>query len=212
MSRFRDIGPRPLPAGMPRPVQMLAAHLQRLPGVGEKTSQRYALALATGDAAQAAALAEGILAMLRSVHTCPRCGGLADAHPCGICSDSKRDDALLCVVGRQVDLMAIERSGAMRGRYFVLGRLLNPLEGVGLDELPVGHLRARLLDGVQEVLLALPSSVEGQATAMALGQVLRDVPGVRWTRIAQGVSAGADLEYADALTLSAAIGGRSAVT
>ncbi len=220
MSRRDNASPSPLPAGMPQSILDLARHFQFLPGVGEKTAQKFALALATGDAARAEGLAHAIRLTLATVRTCGTCGGLCDDQGhgwtgipvCYICADSKRDAGLLCVVGRQVDLMAVERSGAMRGRYFVLGRLLSPLEGVDLADLPVARLRQRIEAGVVEVLLALPSSVEGAATTFALERELRAAaPAMRVTRIAQGVSAGADLEYADALTLSAAIAGRAEV-
>jgi len=211
---------RPLPGGMPRIVQALAAHFQRLPGVGERTSQRFAMHMATGDAAYAKGLAVILDALHDKIVPCPRCNGLAECvegeappHLCGVCRDSKRDDGLLCVVAHQADLMVVEKTGAMRGRYFVLGRLVSPLDGVGIEELPVdGLLRAisRATGGV-EVLLALPVTVEGEATAMAIQRELASVPGVRVTAIARGVPHGGELEFADAVTLTRAITGRAEV-
>ena len=210
----------PLPGGMPRIVAALAAHLQRLPGVGERTAHRFAMHLATGDAAYAKALATVLDALHSKVVACPRCNGLAErvdgAEPpylCAVCRDSKRDENLLCVVARQADLMVIEKTGAMRGRYFVLGRLVSPLDGIGVDELPVDDLLRAISRGTGsiEVLLALPATVEGDATAMAIQRELASVPNVRVTAIAQGVSHGGELEFADAVTLYRAIAGRSEV-
>lgn len=128
---------------------------------------------------------------------------------CSICADPRRDQTLLCVVARIQDLLAIERSGAMRGRYFVLGRLLSPLDGVGPDELPLEALRARIRQGVEELVVATPPSVDGEATALHLAQQLAGE--VRVTRIASGVPHGGDLEFADAVTLGRAMSGRRAL-
>src|SRR5262249_27296201 len=146
---------------------------------------------------------------------CERCGNIADPDPgepavCAICRDSRRDASLLCVVARVQDLLAIERSGAMRGRYFVLGRLLSPLEGVGAEELPLDALRARVQAAeapVKEVLVATPPSVDGEATALLIARELGAM-GVKVTRIASGVPHGGDLEFADQVTLGRAIEGR----
>jgi recombination protein RecR len=127
---------------------------------------------------------------------------------CAICRDSRRDPALLCVVARVQDLLAVERSGAMRGRYFVLGRLLSPLDGIGPEELPLPALRQRITaDGVREVIVATPPSVDGEATALLLGRELAR-SGVSVSRIASGVPHGGDLEFADQITLGRAIDGR----
>lgn len=200
---------------MPRPIADLAQRFQRLPGVGEKASLRYALAMATGDPEAASGLAAALTAMPAVVGICSRCNGLAERVGdgpvvCGICADTRRDASLLCVVARQVDMMALERTGAMRGRYFILGRLLSPLDGIGLDDLPVAALRAAVATGVAEVLLALPSSVDGEATAMVLARELA-ATGVRVTGLARGVSHGSDLEFADAVTITRAIQGRGEV-
>lgn len=209
---------RPLPGGMPRIVMALAQHLQRLPGVGERTAQRYAMHLASGEVAYAKGLATVLGALHDKIVACQRCNGLAERaeetpHLCAVCRDGKRDDNLLCVVARQADLMVVEKTGAMRGRYFVLGRLVSPLDGIGIDELPVdGLLRAISMGtGSVEVLLALPVTVEGEATAMAIQRELANVPHVRVTAIARGVPHGGELEFADAVTLTRAISGRAEV-
>jgi recombination protein RecR len=161
-------------------VQRLVKLLSRLPGVGEKTAQRYVLWLLTADEALA-----------RSLGT-----------------DGKRDAKVLCVVARVHDLMAIERAGAMRGRYFVLGKLLSPLEGVGPEDLPLARLVERIRgDGVTEVIVATPPSVDGEATALLLKRELAPL-GVAVTRIASGVPHGGDLEFADPITMGRALAGR----
>ncbi len=188
--------------------------LARLPGVGEKTAQRYLLFLATADPAIARDLGLELAQLSEHVRPCERCGNLAETENagvgaiCEICSDAKRDASLLCVVGRVHDLIAIERSGAMRGRYFVLGRLLSPLEGVGPEDLPIGALVDRIReDGVTEIILATPPSVDGEATALLLKRDLAEL-GVRMSRIASGVPHGGDLEFADPITMGRAFFGR----
>jgi recombination protein RecR len=202
--------------GLPGRLSRVAQLLARLPGVGEKTAQRFALFLATADDGSTARELGGELAELREhVRPCERCGHIAEVDEdaraiCSICRDTRREDGLLCIVARVQDLLAIERSGAMRGRYFVLGRLLSPLEGVGSDELPLAMLRARIRDAeqpVHEVLVATPPSVDGEATALLLARELGAM-GVQVTRIASGVPHGGDLEFADQVTLGRAIEGR----
>lgn len=196
---------------MARVAQLLA----RLPGVGEKTAQRFALFLVTGDESTARELGAELAGLREHVRPCEQCGHIAEvgegaAVVCAICRDPRRDGALLCVVARVQDLLAIERSGAMRGRYFVLGRLLSPLEGIGAEELPLAALKARVCDPeqpVREVLVATPPSVDGEATALLLARELGAL-GVQVTRIASGVPHGGDLEFADQVTLGRAIEGR----
>jgi recombination protein RecR len=209
---------------MPERLARVAQLLARLPGVGEKTAQRFALFLATADETVSRELGRALAELRDHVRPCHRCGNIADAEPgepavCSICRDTRRDDALLCVVGRVQDLLAIERSGAMRGRYFVLGRLLSPLEGVGAEELPLDALKERVRaaageDGgsapkppIAEVLVATPPSVDGEATALLVARELEGL-GARVTRIASGVPHGGDLEFADQVTLGRAIAGR----
>ena len=188
--------------------------LARLPGVGEKTAQRYLLFLLTADESLAKDLAGELAELHARVRPCARCGNLADVDApdaeavCAICADHKRDPHLLCVVGRVHDLVAIERAGSMRGRYFVLGKLLSPLEGVGPEELPIPRLVARIkADGVTEVIVATPPSVDGEATALLLKRELLPL-GVSLTRIASGVPHGGDLEFADPITMGRALAGR----
>lgn len=198
-------------------VRRLVSLLSRLPGVGEKTAQRYVLHLLTADAQIARDLGAELATLHDELRPCERCGNVAEVvqgapagQPvtCDICNDQKRDPRVLCVVGRVHDLMAIERTGAMRGRYFVLGRLLSPLEGVGPEQLPLPRLVSRIKeDGVTEVIVATPPSVDGEATALLLKRELGPY-GVAMTRIASGVPHGGDLEYADPITMGRALSGR----
>lgn len=213
--------------GLPERLGRVVSLLARLPGVGDKTAQRYALFLATTDERTARDLGEALATLRDHVRPCARCGNLASREPrelaegadegplcCSICRDGKRDGSIVCVVARVQDLLAIERSGAMRGRYFVLGRLLSPLEGVGPEHLGLDRLRDIVLgrfaagdEPVREVLCATPPSVDGEATALLLARELEPL-GVSVTRIASGVPHGGDLEFADQVTLGRAIEGR----
>lgn len=200
---------------LPRHARTVARLLERLPGVGERTAARYVLHLVAEGPALAQALGKALEELHARVRPCDRCGNLADTEPaqstpptCDVCADPKRDPSLLCVVARVQDLAAIERSGAMRGRYFVLGALVSPLEGVGPDDLPLERLRQRIAeDGVREVIVATPPSVDGEATALLLARELATT-GATVSRIASGVPHGSDLEFADQVTLGRAIAGR----
>jgi recombination protein RecR len=198
---------------LPERLNKLVTLLSRLPGVGEKTAQRFVLYLVEREEL-VRRLAEELAVLPTHVRPCERCGFIAEVGEpdapvwCTICRDGKRDPRLLCIVARVQDLLAIERSGAMRGRYFVLGKLLSPLEGVGPDDLPLETLRRRLSEGqIAEVLVATPPSVDGEATALLLARELA-AAGVRVSRIASGVPHGGDLEFADQITLGRAIEGR----
>ncbi len=201
--------------------------LSRLPGVGEKTAQRYLLFLLTAEEAVARELGAELVTLRDHLKPCERCGNIAEVREddpnarvlCSVCTDNKRDASVLCVVARVSDLIAIERAGSMRGRYFVLGKLLSPLEGVGPEQLPLQKLVARIReDGVREVIVATPPSVDGEATALLLKRELASLdvgpggPGaaerVSVTRIASGVPHGGDLEFADPITMSRALAGR----
>jgi recombination protein RecR len=201
---------------LPDRLRALIHLLARLPGVGEKTAQRYVLFLAGEEGELAADLGRELAALADNVRPCERCRNLAeidgDGHAvCAICRDNRRDPTLLCVVARVQDLLAVERSSSMRGRYFVLGRLLSPLDGIGPDELPLSMLVSRIKqDGVKEIILATPPSVDGEATALFLAQELSPL-GLQLSRIASGVPHGGDLEFSDQITLGRAISGRRSV-
>lgn len=201
-----------LPDRLSRLVHLLA----RLPGVGDKTAQRFALHLITSGTDLARDLGVELGELTTALRACDRCGNIAEVDAeghalCPVCLDSRRDSSLLCVVARVQDLLAVEKSGALRGRYFVLGRLLSPLDGVGPEELPLAELRKRIdEDGVAEVIVATPPSVDGEATALLLARELGKL-GVRVSRIASGVPHGGELEFADQITLGRAIDGRRAI-
>lgn len=197
-------------------IRRLVSLLSRLPGVGEKTAGRYVLHLLTASPEVAKDIAAELATLHEEVRPCERCGNIADVVPgepvlCAVCLDERRDPHLLCVVGRVHDLMAIERTGAMRGRYFVLGRLLSPLEGIGPEDLPLPRLVGRIKDeGITEIIVATPPSVDGEATALLLKRELATT-GVAMTRIASGVPHGGDLEYADPITMGRALAGRQSL-
>ena len=201
-----------LPDALLRLIELLA----RLPGVGEKTAQRFALHLVAERTGTASALGAALTELGDRVKSCERCGNIAEVDGngravCGVCRDGRRDGSLLCIVAKVQDLLAIERSGAMRGRYFVLGRLLSPLDGIGPDELPLPRLFQRIQEeGVREVIVATPPSVDGEATALLLARELA-ARNVSVSRIASGVPHGGDLEFADQITLGRAIEGRRAL-
>lgn len=201
---------------LPDRLRLLVQLLSRLPGVGEKTAQRYALYLASEGGSLSSELGVELSSLSSKIRPCGRCGNLAEVDAdersiCAVCSDHRRDPTLLCVVARVQDLLAVERSGSMRGRYFVLGRLLSPLEGVGPGELPLQALADRVRgDGIREVIIATPPSVDGEATALLLARELSAL-GVSVTRIASGVPHGGDLEFSDQITLGRAITGRRAL-
>jgi recombination protein RecR len=196
------------PEGLRKVIQLLA----RLPGVGEKSAQRFALEL-TKESDLAKELGEALRRLEACVGVCAECGNWAERQGdarclCPICADSRRDNRLLCVVGRVQDLLAIERSGAMRGRYFVLGKLLSPLDGIAATDMPLERLLGRIAElKPQEILLATPPSIDGEATALYLARELGS-RGLSVTRIASGVPHGGDLEFADQITLGRAIEGR----
>lgn len=201
---------------LPDRVRTLSHLLARLPGVGEKTAQRFALFLVFEGRRLCEDLGRTLLELHEHVANCEQCNNIAEVARegpswCSICRDGRRQTELLCVVHKVQDLLAIEKSGAMRGRYFVLGRLLSPLDGVGPEFLPLEALKRRIREGgVREVILATPPSVEGEATALLLAKELES-DGVGLSRIASGIPHGGDLEFADQITLGRAIAGRRGV-
>ena len=190
------------------PLERLIAELQKLPGIGRKTAQRLSFHLLKAPPADARALAEALIELREKTRLCSVCFNLTDAERCAVCADPRRDASTVCVVEEASDLAALERMGAFRGLYHVLGGSLSPLRDVGPEELRVRELVARVGEGsVREVILALGPNVEGEATAVYLGRLLKPI-GVVVTRIAQGLPAGADLEFTDDLTLQRALEGR----
>ena len=189
-------------------VQKLIDELGRLPGVGPKSAQRMAFHLLRLPKDDAVRLAQAIVEAKERVSFCQRCFNVAEGSECGICIDARRDPTILCVVEEPRDVVAVEKTSEFRGRYHVLQGAINPLEGVGPDQLRVRELLTRLEpEGIVEVILCTNPNIEGEATAMYLARLLRPL-GVKTTRIASGLPVGGDLEYADELTLGRALEGR----
>lgn len=195
-------------AEYPQPVSDLIEELRHLPGVGPRSAERIALWLLQSGKAQPNSLAESIQNAATAVTSCPECGFFATLEGCSVCSDEARDQGKLCLVEQATDVLPIERSGAFKGLYHCLGGKLSPLDNVGPEDLRIAQLVRRLerLPGV-EVILALSSDVEGEATANYLTDLLSDKD-CRLSRLAQGLPAGGILEHADALTVSRAFEGR----
>ena len=193
-------------------VQNLIDELGRLPGVGPKSAQRIAFHILNADAADMARLANAISTVKTSVSFCEECGNVSETKLCTICRDERRDPSVLCVVEESKDVVAIERTRSFTGRYHVLGGAINPLAGVGPEQLRIRELVSRLADErIQEIILAMDPNLEGEATATSLSRML--VPlGVRLSRLASGLPVGGDLEYADEITLGRALEGRRVIS
>src|SRR5919201_2855722 len=194
------------------PVARLIEQFARLPGIGPKTAQRLTFYLLRTPEQLSEDLAEAIRHMKQEVKFCPVCMNITDTVPCVVCSSETRDRGVICVVEEPLDVLALERTRGYKGLYHVLHGALSPVEGIGPDDLKIGELLARLQrEQVTEVILATNPNVEGETTAMYLTRLLRPL-GIRVTQIARGLPVGGDLEYADEVTLSRAMEGRSDVT
>ena len=189
-------------------IERLIQLLAKLPGLGPRSARRAALVLLKKRDTMLEPLAASLREAADAILTCETCGNLDTASPCAICSDGRRDPHLLCVVEDVADLWALERAGVFRGRYHVLGGALSALDGVTPDRLSVGKLRERVKTGVDEVILAMNATVEGQTTAHYLMDLLGDL---KVTRLAHGVPVGGELDYLDEGTLSAAFKARRAL-
>jgi recombination protein RecR len=192
-------------------VQDLIDELGRLPGVGPKSAQRIAFHLLATEATDVERLAATLLRVKNEVKFCSVCGNVAQAEVCRICSDPRRDPAVICVVEEPKDVVAIERTREFRGRYHVLGGAISPIDGIGPDDLRIRELLGRLRDGtITELILATDPNLEGEATATYLARLLKPM-GLTVTRLASGLPVGGDLEYADEVTLGRAYSGRRRV-
>jgi recombination protein RecR len=197
---------------LPASITALIVALGKLPGIGPRSAERLALHLVQTDSAVVKQLAEAILSAREKVQFCTTCGALTESSPCSICADARRDAALVCVVERAVDILSIEKAGTYRGKYHVLGGKISPLDGVEPDDLRIGDLEKRLKqEPIKEVVIALGTDVEGDATSHYLAKRLARA-GLKISRIAYGLPAGSGLEYADELTLSRALEGRTEMT
>jgi recombination protein RecR len=195
------------------PVQRLITELARLPGVGGRTAQRLAFHLLRAREEEALALADAIREVKERIGLCEVCFNLAVGPRCRICSDERRDPELICVVEEPSDVISIERTHEFGGRYHVLGGALSPIDGVDPEDLKISELYARVTDhSIREVVIATNPTTTGEATALHIAEGLRQLaPDVAVTRLASGLPVGADLEYADELTLGRALVGRRAV-
>lgn len=193
-------------------VQDLIDELGRLPGIGPKSAQRIAFHILEADAEDMIRLADSIRTVKDKVKLCRICFNVSEQETCGICRDERRDGTAICVVEESKDVMAIERTRTFRGRYHVLGGAINPIGGIGPDQLHIRELLTRLQDDtIQEVILATDPNLEGEATATYLSRMLGST-GITVTRLASGLPVGGDLEYADEVTLGRAFEGRRNVT
>ena len=198
------------------PVQDLIDELGRLPGVGPKSAQRIAFHLLGVEPADIGRLQAALQRIRDGVQFCTICGTVSEKEQCRICADARRDRSVICVVEEPKDVQAVERTREFHGRYHVLGGALDPLSGVGPEQLRIRELLARLGnqdDGVDvsEVIIATDPNTEGEATATYLVRMMRDFPGLAVTRLASGLPMGGDLEFADEVTLGRALSGRRAV-
>ncbi len=190
------------------PVVRLVEALGRLPGIGPKSAQRLTYYLLRSPVEEARALAEAILALREKIRLCSVCFNITDCAPCLICQDKERDHSKICVVERPSDIPPLEQTGKYNGVYHVLHGTISPAQGIGSEQLKVKELLLRLQDGlVTEVILATNPNLEGEATAMYLRQIIQPL-NIRVSRLARGLPFGADLEYADDMTLRQAIEGR----
>lgn len=193
---------------LPESITALIAGLSKLPGVGPRSAERIALHLVQTETGVVKNLADTIVMARERIQFCETCGALTEKSPCSICIDPRREGALVCVVERAVDILSIEKSGMYRGKFHALGGKISPLDGVEPEDLRVTELEKRLVvEPIKEVVIALGTDVEGDATSNYLAKRLAR-PGLKITRIAYGLPAGSGLEYADELTLSRALEGR----
>jgi recombination protein RecR len=190
------------------PLARLIEEFYRLPGIGPKSAQRLAYYLLRMPAADARSLAEAIVEVKDKVTLCSICQNVTEIDPCRICTDSARDRSIMCVVEEPLDILALERTGSYHGLYHVLHGAISPMDGIGPDDLKMRELLDRLRDGeTKEIILATNPNLEGEATSMYLARLIGPL-GLRVTRLARGLPAGGDLEYADDVTLTRALEGR----
>ena len=193
---------------LPASITDLIVALGKLPGIGPRSAERLALHLVQTERASVKQLAEAILVAREKIRFCDNCGSLTEQSPCSICADTRRDGSLVCVVERAVDILSVEKSGTYRGRFHVLGGRISPLDGVEPEDLRIVALEKRLAhEPVREIVIALATDVEGDATSAYLARRLAR-PNLKISRIAYGLPAGSGLEFADELTLSRALEGR----
>ncbi len=192
----------------PRPLERLLAELERLPGIGPKSAQRLAFFILRSDKDHNSSLADAIKSIREQIRPCERCGNFTDVEICDVCTAPRRENGLMCIVAEARDVIAIENSGEFFGRYHVLGGLISPMDGIGPSKLRLDTLKTRLgEEHIEEVILALSPTVEGETTGSFVGNLLRE-SGVKVTQLARGLPFGGDLDYADQVTIAGALRGR----
>jgi len=191
---------------LPESLNRLVDGLSDFPGIGKKTAERMAFYLLKSNDSWAQNLAKAIMDVKEQIHECPICHNISDTSPCSICSDTKRDPSLLCVVEDTTDLVVFEKTNHFRGKYHVLGGVLSPLDGIGPEDLHFDTLLERI-NGEEEVIIATNPSAEGETTALYLAKLLKE-HNIKVTRLASGIPVGGDLEYTDEATLVSALEGR----
>jgi len=195
----------------PESVEQLVEQFAQLPGIGRKTAHRLALYVLKMEREEIVTLAKALVNVKDKVRYCSVCSNITESDPCRICSNTRRDRHVICVVEEPSDVLALEKTNEFKGLYHVLGGALSPLDGIGPDDLRIKELLGRLSGtGMEEIILAMNPNVEGEATTLYLSKLIKPL-GVRVTRIARGLPVGSDLEYADEATLSRALEGRIAV-
>lgn len=192
---------------LPASLQNLIEQLAKFPGVGRKTAQRMAFFILKSKREDAVAIARALVNVKDRIAHCSQCHNIAEQDPCHICADPKRDRSIICLVQEPMDVIAIEKTGRYRGLYHVLGGVISPLDGIGPDDLNIQDLLMRLED-VNEVILAINPTRDGETTSLYLSKLLKE-KGIGVSRIAQGLPVGIDLEFADELTLTYALEGRT---
>jgi recombination protein RecR len=189
-------------------LEKLVEQFSKFPGIGKKTAQRMAFFVLKERKEEVEALAQAILDAKNKVGYCSICFNITEEDPCSICGDEKRDRSIICVVEEANDVVALEKTNQYKGLFHVLGGVLSPLDGVGPDDLKIKELLSRLKGGeIKEVIIATNPNTEGEATAIYLSRLIKPL-GIKVTRIARGLPAGGDLEYADQITLANALEGR----
>lgn len=193
-------------AGIPDVISEVERLFSKFPGIGRKSARRIAFYLLDKEREDVLEIAKSIIDLKDKIERCSVCNHITEHSPCDICSNTKRDSSVLCVVEDSLDVIALEKTVSFRGKYHVLGGLISPLDGIGPDDLAISSLMSRL-DSVKEIIFAINPSVEGDTTSFYLTRLLKDKP-IKITRLARGIPMGGDLEYTDEATLARALEGR----
>jgi recombination protein RecR len=196
---------------LPQPILDLIESFASLPGVGPKTASRLVFHLLRREPQELAVFGERVASLKSKLRTCQRCQNIALESPCTICADTGRDQNILCVVEDTLDVVALEKSGQFKGLYHVLHGVLSPIEGIGPDQLKIRELEQRITQPIREVIIATNPTVEGEATALYVSRRIRALSQATISRLAHGLPVGADLEYADEITLGRALSGRQSI-